>query len=645
MSGICGYVHANDRPIPTGTLSAMTEAAAHRGPDGIDAWTGQAVGLAHLTLNVTAHDERESQPLVSGDLAVVADARIDNRSDLRSRLDDHLRASNPTDADLILAAYRRWGEDCAAHLLGDFAFALWDGREDRLFAARDPMGMRPLCYRSGDDRFLFGSQGTQILAAPEVSSSVSTSTVAAYLQSQFEPLHRTFYEGIRYLEPAHALLRLGDGSIKTWRYWDIDPTKRIRYEDERDYAEHLRHLLAEAVGCRLRSTTPVGLFLSGGVDSGSIASMAGHLKENGRLDCPNLRTYSWAFETLSQCDERDVSTRIADRYGFPTTPVDAEAVQLIGPPHGAPDRDAPLISHYQALLARGLRQAHNQGVRRVLHGQHGDLLTGSWIFDNLTLLRTCKVKTLCSELRAQQKALGLSLPDLLKRSLYKPIRAQLWPPGRLPKIRKSVKRMWHLLRSDESNSRVPEWATDALRERAERPSRPRQAPPEIRGHARRRRYLSITVPLQRRTSAWLERLYSRHHMACADPWADRRLIEYVMAIPQHQIYRNGQNKYITRAALQGIMPENARSRLRKVIPTPLYERALKEQEERVRAYIDFPVPFVDSDQLEEYYDQRIHGGHEDFRFWLALCLKMWLFHHDGVLNSIDSTSHNSEHVP
>jgi asparagine synthase (glutamine-hydrolysing) len=150
------------------------------------------------------------------------------------------------------------------------------------------------------------------------------------------------------------------------------------------------------------------------------------------------------------------------------------------------------------------------------------------------------------------------------------------------------------------------------------------------GFAQKQRYETITNPLQRRIGTWSERLFARHHITYADPWADRRLIEYAMAIPQHQIFRRGENKYIARKSMCGIMPEGARTQLQKVSPTPLYERALKDQDvDHISSYLSRYSPFLESDKLADHYENRLEGQkNEDFRFWLALCMKMWMHHHD-----------------
>lgn len=173
----------------------------------------------------------------------MADARIDNRTSLRSALRDQVRAPAPTDADLILAAYRRWGTDCAQHLIGDFAFAIWDAGAQRLFAARDPMAMRGFYYGPKPDRFLFATEVKQILAAPDVPERLYEPIIAAHLASNFKDLEHTFYEDVWALPPAHAL-EVTAGGVQKWQYWDLDPNERIQYADDRDYVEHFRSIFA-----------------------------------------------------------------------------------------------------------------------------------------------------------------------------------------------------------------------------------------------------------------------------------------------------------------------------------------------------------------------------------------------------------------
>lgn len=164
--------------------------------------------------------------------------------------------------------------EAPAHLIGDFAFVLWDADACHLVAARDPMAMRPLHYRVEERRVLFASDVKQLLAAPGVAVELNESMAAAYLAGNFSDLEHTFYNGIRALPPG-STLHVTPETVNRERHWTLNPDKRIEYAQDRDYIEHFRELFSQAVQDRLRSSSPVGLMLSGGLDSGSIASMAG----------------------------------------------------------------------------------------------------------------------------------------------------------------------------------------------------------------------------------------------------------------------------------------------------------------------------------------------------------------------------------
>jgi len=632
MSGLCGIIHRDGRPVAAETLQAMTQAAAHRGPDSIATWRRGPVALAHLALHVTPEDAREDQPLVdtTAGLVLMADARIDNRDALQRQLRGELRMDGPTDADLILAAYRRWGTDCAEHLLGDFAFAVWDARAQRLFAARDPMAMRPLYYRAEQRRVLFGSEVKQILAAPGVRAAIHGPMVALHLCGRFDRLDWTYYEGIHQLEPAHALVAGADGTHRTWRYWDIDPEKRIRYADERDYVEHFRELFAEALRCRLRSTKPVGLFLSGGLDSGSIASMTGSLRENEGIGAPDFQTYSWAFPTLTQCDERHISDRICAYYDLPAVYINAEdAAPLADVGANTPDLDEPFIGVYHALLSKGLTEANRNGVGCMLTGHRADLLVGNWIFDYLNLFRSGRWVTLWKELNAHEERLNVPLRRTVRIYLYRPIRSSLWPEDRLRWVRKLLRRLWHAVRSSpESAAPYPRWVRPDFVHQVDASSPDPHMPEGLTGWARRERYKTVYIPMHMRTATWFERLCAQHQICFADPWTDRRLAEFVMAVPQRTLSRAGHNKRILRTAMDGIMPdEETRRSARKIDPSPLYHHALIDHANKVINRIvlseHYVREMVDEEALRSYYRAYSNGQVQDHRFWYALTLGLW----------------------
>ncbi len=631
MSGICGMVNLDGAPIEPAALKKMARAAAHRGPDGIRYHTERAVGLAHLALNITPESAREHQPLGSerGDLVLVADARIDNREELVRALwgGGHLPDEPPTDAELILEAYRRWGEGCPAHLIGDFAFAIWDARRGRLFAARDAMAMRALYYRVEPRRVLFGTEVKQILAAPGVPARLFEPAVGAYLAGPFGHMEWSFYEGISQLAPAHALVVDASGQ-RTWRYWDIDPDFRIEYSTEEEYVEHFLEVFLEAVRCRLRSTKPVGLFLSGGMDSGSIASAAGWLLRREELvEEGAFRAYCWAFDELPQSDERHISSGIVSHYGFPVTDVSAdEAWPLKDYPAHGPDQDEPLIGVYQVLIEHTLAAARSDGAGFVFSGDRGDLMVGDVIFDHLGLLRAGQLSTLWDQLRAYQHYNGESLSQATTRRLLKPLLLESWPWGaeRALGLRRRLRR-------SEEQPLYPPWVRPEFAERIGLAEIIEQSEPRspLTDQARQVRYGRIFMLSSSRLMSADERTRARYGLGFADPWSDRRLAQFVLAVPQWRIQRVGESKRIARLAMRGLMPEQVRHRAGKTIPVSLFDRGFKERaRDTVFALITGPRAgdrgYLDEAAFRNYYESFLRDGPQPYDFWWVLTLEMWL---------------------
>lgn len=618
MSGLCGILHLDGAPLDPAAVEAMAKAAAHRGPHGIRSWVEGSAGLAHLALSITPESRREHQPLVEDELTLVADARIDNRAELIPLLAGrgHLASADPTDADLILAAYRQWDRDCAARLIGDFAFAIWDQRRSRLFAARDPMAMRPFYYRTERRRIHFGSEIKQILAAPSVPAAIFEPAIATHLAAEAGPLDWTAYEGIRQLAPGHSLLA-GEHGAHTWRHWDVDPD-HLEYRDDQDYADHFLEIFKEALRCRLRSVQPVGLFLSGGMDSGSIASTVGWLREAGESAIPPLRTFSWAFETLPQCDERHISRKIVERYQLPATDITADdAWPLRDYPEEAPHPDEPFIGTYEALYRRGLRAAQEHGIALMLSGDGGDAAMGGNYYDYLGLLRSGRLSTAYREMRHQAQGTARGLPGVIKRYLatLATLSGRSWPRRQEPPSFPSWIR--------------PEFAREtSLREIVEQG----RAMPSMDGLMRRQRYLATFWPMDLRGTMWMERLRASFGMAHVEPWNDRRITSFALAVPQWRLSLPSETKRLARRAMAGIMPEDVRRDARKVFAYPLYRRALQESATAtVRDLItDSEVAargYVDEQKLHAAYESILSNGGPTHGFWEVLTLEMWLRRH------------------
>jgi len=259
----------------------MLRSLTHLGPEGPSSLRDGPLGFGFGAMAVTREDAFDSQPLAdpeSGEL-LIADARLDNREQLAAELaiDADLLARS-ADASLILAAWRRWGEACVEHLVGDFAFAIWDAAAHRLALVRDHMGQRHVFYHLGADFLAFATEIKGVWAAPDVPRRISDPGFEEVFVRRWHrrPAERTKFEGVSGLMAGSVMTVDSDGAVTRRRYWEprADPVHLDR--DDAYYREAYHAVLAEAVACRVRrATRPCSLLLSGGFDSASIAALAG----------------------------------------------------------------------------------------------------------------------------------------------------------------------------------------------------------------------------------------------------------------------------------------------------------------------------------------------------------------------------------
>ncbi|MBN1834589.1 MAG: hypothetical protein JW820_02000 [Spirochaetales bacterium] len=631
MGGICGIVNLGGAPVEPGDLAAMARAAPHRGPEGVHYGITGNAGFASLLSEPASDSEWDARPLIdeARQLCLAAEARLDNRGELLSALGARaLEAPEAiSDARLILAAYERWGAEVAAHLLGDFALALWDGRQHSFLAARDAMAMRPLYFRVEPGRLLFASEIKQILAASGVAARIYDPAIYVHLAGLACPLDWTAYQGIQQLQPAHALLVSSKG-FRIWRYWDVDPSERIRCAEEAQYAEQLREIIRQAVGCRLRSRRPVGIMLSGGLDSTSAASMAGQLAQGGaKVNPGGLRAYCYAFERFRQCDERRLSALVVKRYGLESTDVPAErAWPLSDYPGGGPDRDSPFIGYYQSLIEAGLQRARADGVGLMISGDRGDLAMGGDVFDYLGLIRRLGWKEARADLRTHLEGLGASARSVFRDYWLDPVLFRLWPAGRADRLRGIVKRV---LRPESTP--LPPWIHPDLQARLRGVDlRSEDLPSRVIGdYARYRRYREVFSAVKMNDMVWSERTRARYGMGFADPWSDRRIASFAVAVPQSVLNRPGQWKRLTRLAMRGIVPDPVLDAPGWADPSPVFlDGIVNKARARVGGLLADMVSarygYVDQEAIGAEYRRirRGEGAPEDF--WPALTLEMWL---------------------
>lgn len=626
MSGICALARLDGTPLDADSIEPMIAPAAHRAVDGVGRWHDGSAAMACLRTRTTTRDQHDRQPLVRGGLVIVADARIDNAEELAPFLMRRgYLATEPertSDAELILAAHRCWGTEGPARLIGDFAYVIWDRHQRQVVAGRDPMGMRPLYVRTeARRRAILASEIKQILEVPDVPCEIDERSLAATLAGPYLPAGDTLYAGIDEVEPGHLIVARAEGARST-RYWSPRPG-RISRGGLSECVDALRDGFRQAVADRISSTRPVGLFLSGGVDSGSIASMAGLLHSRGEIAGPPPAAYSWAFTELPDSDERATSDRIVEHYGLHGRPIQGDDSWPLAryPDHG-PDRDDPYIRYYHAIFERSLAQAAADGVGLLLSGDRGDELLGDWVHDEIGLIGSGRIGDGLGDIAAALRSGNGSAMDVLRRTI-------LWP--RIEHGAPAVARIWNRRRGVGGGPLWPPWVPVELARRVDLGDLIADAtrPARFDGYARSARYRRVFDAQSVRLAVLANRTHARFGIGFADPFADRRLIELVLSLPQWNVQRRRRPKMLMREAMRGIVPEPAHRRLRKTLPTGLHERGVREREvHTVRALLADSTAadrgWLDARAVLTVYEHYVRTGRTSADYWWPLTVEMWL---------------------
>jgi asparagine synthase (glutamine-hydrolysing) len=304
VSGILGLIHIDGAPVDPGLLSRMNEVMTSRGPDAQMIWSRGSVGFGHTLLRTTWEAAAESQPYTIDDRVwIVADARIDDRQNTIEKLALTQIDRVLTDVELILQAYLRWGDECIDHLLGDFAFVIWDERHQRLFCARDHFGVKPFYYSQVGNSLIISNTIDCLRQHPQVSSKLNDRTIGDLLLFDLNyDLTTTVFADIQRLPPAHVFTWSQQRGVQTRRYWTMPVPELIRYKHTQDYLDRFQELMAQAVGDRLR-TDKVASFFSGGLDSTTIAATALAVAK-ARSQPLDLKAFTTVYDRLIPDRER-----------------------------------------------------------------------------------------------------------------------------------------------------------------------------------------------------------------------------------------------------------------------------------------------------------------------------------------------------
>lgn len=363
MSRIGGLFRIDGAPIDPTLPGRVVAALAPGDADGSGVWTGGPVALVCSHQWTTPEASGSEQPVarIGARCRLVADARLDNRDDLIAQLQGHLVGPRPSDAALIVAAYSRWGVDCARHLTGDFAFALWDAERRRLLCLRDPIGVRQMYYRHEDRLFAVASNLRAVNVAFDRRPARHDALLQDLLAGRMDRwVHETAYRGVFRVPPGYRLIVDADG-VRLERYYVLGERGQVRLRREDDYAEAFRAHLERAVRVRLRNQGGAGVLVSGGLSSSSVACIADRLAARGHEPA---RLYAATIDRASSSGDHESLAAIA--AACPRLPLlrapadDCWGLREFGTDLGYP-LDEPELGVDRAFTLAPVRQARRDG--------------------------------------------------------------------------------------------------------------------------------------------------------------------------------------------------------------------------------------------------------------------------------------------
>jgi asparagine synthase (glutamine-hydrolysing) len=526
--------------------------------------------------------------------AISFDGRLDNREEHIGELcaSSARDLENLSDAACVLAAYREFGESFAQHLKGDFAIALFDGAQQKLLLARDIMGIRPLYFAQTQKTFLAASEIKSILAFPGFKTQPDDDALADLLLAG-DPYERerTCFAGVARVLPGHTVVVTSE-KIRSFQHWDFDTTRQIHCASFEEYAERLRALFEQAVRRRLRSSHPVAVTVSGGLDSSAILCQAELLRkaETGVASCVGI---SMTFPQDTDADETRYLSDIESRYKLSIQKLAFSRVRFMDLERSTWISELPELNW--DATSEVLRMARETGCRVVLDGYYGDqmLANGAYLVDLARGFRWLQLRRDFAEWGRWMTEVD---PAVMKQELWWILSRGLVPY----KLVRSVRR--HMGVTD---SRQPAWYAQPFRERAfQRYNVSHQAPRRFLSyHAKtcydflsaRTRLNSVEADSKASAALSLEKSY---------PFMDSDLIEFLLATKGQVINRQGVPKALFREAMKGVLPESIRLRKWKGDFTALNNDAAASDYEKFQRYLGSTCAAVTNGYVDPMSVQR-----------------------------------------
>lgn len=571
MSGIFGIINKKGDPIDAEWMRNMANLLSHRGPDGEGLWVENEVGLGHKLLITTPESQFENQPYHHERWIITADARIDNKAELIKLLDINADIQTLPDSILILKSYEKWKNKCCECLIGDFAFVIWDKLEKTIFCASDHTGVRQLYYYESATYFIFATEIRAIAELKIVPKQLNESKLKdfllfIYLGGRFEA--ETFFVGIKKIMPAHYLI-LQNGSSKCHNYWKPQTKKKLLFKDKRDYGFALRELIEQAVSDRIRTNYNVGIELSGGLDSSSIACIAARqLKGVNRLLYSASSVMPLNHKGIEEDERHYIDTVLAQEKNIkpffvsaPNSPVFKNMEKQFTKTY------APVNAFHYMDDALHQTLAENANARIILSGYVGDRTVSNQARTALVhLFRQGNFKTLMNLIKQRSKVYDTAAWRIF---IYQVI-LKLLPPNMVTILKKITGSPINNLFDIKAVSINPDFLTPAEREGLK----------SVFDHLNRPNE-EFWEDLWTLNELWfdveMDARISYFKQEPAYPFADKRIIDFLFNVPVQHFLANGWNRGLIRKAMDGVLPTKIQYRKDKSPFSPDYQsRVIKE---------------------------------------------------------------------
>ncbi|MBV7276197.1 asparagine synthase [Clostridiaceae bacterium UIB06] len=566
MSVIWGVIHNNGKAMFEKTQQQIMNKLDIYRLDSIKSWYKNNVFLGCGLQYITAESLQEVLPYYDkkSRLAVTADAIIDNREELFELLNVSMNNRNKiTDSELILESFKKWGTNCPKYLVGDFAFAIWDEKRNELFCARDHVGTRTFYYYYNNNTFVFCTVIKPIFEIldnkPDLNERWVTDFLALPVVVHESECCETIYSGIYQLPPAYAIT-INNFEIKKEQYWDpIKEVKPLKLKTDNEYEEAFRKVFFEAVRCRTRTFKDVGVMLSGGMDSGSVACVAAMqlAKKNKILkafssipmlkfkdNSPkfNVANESEYIESISKTYDNIYVNYCRSEEKNSLTNIDF-FIDVLEQPHKIIEN----LFWFDELT----KTAANQNCKVLLNGSYGNMTIsyGDYIVHTLTLFREKKLVKLWVEINEFSKIFKVR-----KYRVIKAIAKAIVPYNLRKFIGKRKYRNYDCFDMVPANiNLLDKWN---VKERLKKKGY--FLYPDIFYDIKEMRRYMLNPTIFTQIGAIETKISLAHGIVMRDPTRDKRVIEFCLSIPYDQFVRNGRERYLIYRSMKGILPDKIR---------------------------------------------------------------------------------------